>query len=117
MNNSETRHRASLLSMGLLWLMFFPGQAQTMNIQGKVIDRRNDAPVPFANIAVKHQPFGTGTNEEGRFALHLDSTYRDDTLVVSALGFRNSECPVSKLDRSNPVVIVLRDTSYLLNEV
>jgi hypothetical protein len=69
------------------WLL-----AQT-KVSGIVVDNTNQ-PVPYANVVFKNSSLGTVTNEDGRFYIESDQTYK--TLVVSFMGFETKEIPLNK---------------------
>jgi hypothetical protein len=69
------------------WLL-----AQT-KVSGIVVDNTNQ-PVPYANVVFKNSSLGTVTNEDGRFYIESDKTYK--TLVVSFMGFETKEVPLTK---------------------
>ena len=69
------------------WLL-----AQT-KVSGIVVDNTNQ-PVPYANVVFKNSSLGTVTNEDGRFYIESDKTYK--TLVVSFMGFETKEIPLNK---------------------
>jgi hypothetical protein len=69
------------------WLL-----AQT-KVSGIVVDNTNQ-PVPYANVVFKNSSLGTVTNEDGRFYIESDKTYK--TLVVSFMGFETKELPLTK---------------------
>ena len=69
------------------WLL-----AQT-KVSGIVVDNTNQ-PVPYANVVFKNSSLGTVTNEDGRFYIESDQTYK--TLVVSFMGFETKEVPLTK---------------------
>ncbi len=69
------------------WLL-----AQT-KVSGIVVDNTNQ-PIPYANVVFKNSSLGTVTNEDGRFYIESDQTYK--TLVVSFMGFETKEVPLTK---------------------
>ena len=66
--------------------------AQT-KVSGIVVDNTNQ-PVPYANVVFKNSNRGTVTNEDGRFYIESDQTYK--TLVVSFIGFETKEVNLPK---------------------
>lgn len=74
----------------LLTTVYLFGQTK---VSGYVFDTFNEA-VPYANIIFKNSSEGTITDENGRF--YLESTETWDTLVVSFLGYRTLEVPLTK---------------------
>ena len=69
------------------WLL-----AQT-KVSGIVVDNTNQ-PIPYANVVFKNSSLGTVTNEDGRFYIESDQTYK--ILVVSFMGFETKELPLTK---------------------
>ncbi|WP_250434989.1 DUF5686 and carboxypeptidase-like regulatory domain-containing protein [Hanstruepera flava] len=86
--------------------------AQT-KVSGYVYDE-NDEPVAFANIIFKGSFEGTITNEEGRFYLESDSTWK--TLIVSFVGYETIEVPLEKKVNYN-LKFVIKEEAAALSEV
>jgi len=86
--------------------------AQT-KVSGYIYDE-NNAPIPFANIVFKGSTEGTITNENGKFYLESESTWK--TLVVSFVGFETLEIPLAK--RVNyDLKFTLKEEAASLDEV
>ena len=86
--------------------------AQT-KVSGHVIDELNE-PVAYANIIFKNSSEGTITNENGRFYLESDEVW--DTLIVSFVGYKTIEFPLTK--RVNyDLNFVIEEEAAALNEV
>ncbi|NHM08124.1 carboxypeptidase-like regulatory domain-containing protein [Flavobacterium sp. CYK-4] len=85
------------------WLL-----AQT-KVSGVVLDNTNQ-PIPFANIIFKNSQTGTVSNEDGRFYIESDQTYK--TLVVSFMGFQTKEIPLTK-EVNYDFKVVLSDANKL----
>jgi hypothetical protein len=66
--------------------------AQT-KVSGIVVDNTNQ-PIPYANVVFKNSTQGTVTNEDGKFYLESEKTYK--TLQVSFTGFETKEVPLTK---------------------
>ncbi|SCY52578.1 DUF5686 and carboxypeptidase-like regulatory domain-containing protein [Flavobacterium caeni] len=81
-----------LLSCCLFLLLSFAVAAQT-KVSGVVLDD-TDQPVPYANVVFKGSNQGIVTNEDGRFYIESDQTYK--TIVVSFVGFETKEVPLPK---------------------
>lgn len=64
--------------------------AQT-KVSGIVVDNTN-SPIPFANVIFKNSTQGTVTNEDGKFYLESNQTYK--VLEVSFMGFETKEVPL-----------------------
>jgi hypothetical protein len=85
-------------------------------LKGTVVDFSANQPLPFAQISVSGSALGTVTNEEGLFNLNIPFGSRNDTLLVSYLGFATAEIPVSP-DDTGILVIFLKPVSIELREV
>ncbi|GAB3292802.1 carboxypeptidase-like regulatory domain-containing protein [Hymenobacter tenuis] len=59
--------------------------AQTLIIEGRVLNSSTGEPVPFATLGVPGRSIGTVADEQGRYLLRLTSL--TDTLIVSSVGF------------------------------
>ncbi|QNL51752.1 TonB-dependent receptor [Olivibacter sp. SDN3] len=85
--------------------------ARQVTVTGKVVDVDGE-PLPSVSISVKENPnIGTGTDENGVFALDVPS---NSVLVVSYVGFRTQEVP---LNNQTDVLIVLEADATELEEV
>jgi hypothetical protein len=92
--------------------------AQKATISGKAIDSQTEEPLVFATVGIKGQPLGTITNLQGEFDFHFPAALRNETFVISMLGFRNFEAPVwTLLEQPGTVIIKMNKSATLLNEV
>jgi len=83
-------------------------------IKGKVIC--DSQPVKFANITVKNRPIGTVSNEVGMFEFHIPDTLKNDTLLISCIGFFNLEKIIGKISADDSI-FEMRERSVQLNEI
>lgn len=70
-------------------------------IRGRVLDRNDRQPLPYASIYLNRKAIGTVSNEEGEFVLKLSSRYIKDTLNVSCIGYKHVTSPVASLINTN----------------
>lgn len=83
-----------------------------VRVSGRVIDTNNN-PVPFANVIFKGSTRGTVSDEEGKFYLESDDTYKQ--IEVSFMGFQRKTID---LERNNfDLVITLEEDADVLKEV
>src|SRR6056297_2621388 len=71
-------------------LLFFLSEnclAENITIKGQVLNDSLNTPVVYANIAIKGYPVGISTNEKGEFSFHIPTIHKNDTLIVSAIGY------------------------------
>lgn len=86
--------------------------AQTKTVTGVVLDGAHDnEPIIGANVMVKGTTQGTVTDLDGQFVL---SVAEKATLVVSSIGYRTEEVPVSG---KSTVRVVLHEDTEVLDEV
>jgi hypothetical protein len=95
-----------------------PGKAKPSVIifKGKVIDREEKDALPYSNIFIYRRNIGTVSNNDGEFVLKIPESMKNDTVVVSCLGYRQYLQPISELTDQN-YTIPLQPTSVQLKEV
>lgn len=91
--------------------------AQDITISGKVTDAETKEALPFASVWIKGKTIGTITNAQGDFDFHIPGDLVQETLVVSMLGYKNFESPVSAINSTEPLLVALENSSTMLNEV
>lgn len=100
-----------LKNIYLLVLLFIciTATAQT-KIGGVVYDDYGDT-VPFANVVFPGSSEGTITNEEGRFYIQSDNTYKQ--VEVSFVGYKTQLVPLEKQVSLNMKIILQTDRAEL----
>jgi hypothetical protein len=74
--------------------------------------------VPYATISLNAPTaYGAISNDEGKFELHIDSTFLNDTIVITSVGYRNYVLPVRQAVARSFHTIVMQDTVHMLKEV
>ncbi len=66
-------------------------------VRGRVLDRKDEIPLPFSSIYLQGKSIGTVSNEEGEFLLKLNSAEIGETLVISSIGYKDFSAPVASL--------------------
>ncbi len=79
-----------MLTISLFLLCPYPHWGQ---LSGKIVDSISNAPVPFTNVWIKHKNIGATSDSNGSFT--ISEVHPDDTLIVSAIGYRKFKLPVS----------------------
>jgi hypothetical protein len=90
--------------------------AQSGFISGKVIDAETQTPLPLTTLRVSQLPYGTITNDEGKFQLQLPSLKAQDTLIVSRLGFESYRVLVSDI-QDKQITVSLKVLPIQLKEI
>ena len=81
------------------------------DIRGEVVDETGEA-IIGASIYIKDQTIGTVSDIDGKFVLDLHG--RENTLMVSFLGFETQEI---KATRGSTIKIVMKESAVYLEEV
>ena len=103
---------ASLLVTAPLALSAQQGTETQVNVTGVVLNDANGTPIPGVAIAVKGNPRGAMSGDDGHFNIIVGSL--QDTLVARRIGFAQVTVP---LDGRNTVEIRLHATAVALSEV
>jgi|GEM_PF-3217198 len=91
---------------------------RTYILRGRVIDQVTNEPLPYANIGLPGQNFGTLTDPDGTFELVLPESMKDSTLIFSSIGYYRYSGKRATLPRKRyGYVIPLKPNSTLLKEV
>jgi thiol-disulfide isomerase/thioredoxin len=99
----------------LMFVLAHISMAQTFHVvDGKVIDASTQEIIPFVSIGIKGYPYGTSSNAEGSFSLHVPSVMKSSfTLTISCIGYESAEIK----DPQSPITISLRPSTIQLKEV
>ena len=86
-----------------------------IEIRGKVLDRKSKEPLRYASINVSNSAIGTLSNEAGEFDFFLPLNLKDDTLLISYIGYKTFKEVISNLRTSE--AIYLEESPKVLGEV
>ena len=78
-------------------------------IKGIVLDESNK-PIPYVNIWVENENFGTTSEENGSFSIQVED--QNKVLIFSALGFETKKVAVSDAEE-----VRMKEIAFELNEV
>lgn len=108
----------------MLWLAVFifcginaVAQPEPVVVAGVVRDEETREPLPYASLSLKGTPVGTVSNEAGEFSMTISERLRDDTLVVSYVGYRRHMQPLSAIPAHEHLEILLFIEATVLKEV
>lgn len=85
----------SCITLLLLTVLFYSSSGQSIAqdnfkvIRGKVIEKTSKNPMPFSSVFIQGTTIGTITNENGEFTFNVPAIHKNDTLVVSFVGYNN----------------------------
>lgn len=105
----------TLLIIGLSVFFVTAGFAQgrTPALSGRVVSDAKEA-VPYATVRLKGTDYGCATNEKGMYFLYAPPGKY--VLMVSAIGYKTVERPVTLTRGRQKMHITLRDAEILLDE-
>jgi len=72
-------------------------QLSYKKIKGRIINKNNKKALAYASVGLRGKAIGTISNVDGEFLLNLQAKHFNDTLVISFIGFKNAEIPLSQL--------------------
>lgn len=92
--------------------------AQQLNLWGKVTDKRGE-PILAANIYLKQEPHkGTASDINGNFSLNCVSDKAEkDTLIISFIGYKTRNIPMTHIDPTRDIIVVMEEDDRKLIEV
>lgn len=91
----------------LFFLISFSALAQ---IKGVVKDSIDGKPIPYVTISVENENFGTTSEENGEFKIHVSD--KSKKLIFSALGFERKTVAVSDVSE-----VRLKPAAFQLDEI
>ena len=79
-----------------------------IELTNKVLDFGTLLPVESANIYIKGTTIGTISNVDGRFLLIAPQQHKNDTLVISSIGYKSFKTPVGEFDNTIEIYLFRR---------
>lgn len=95
----------ALLTLMLLIPLYV--SAQTKIIQGEVLDKQSDEPIPFVSVRFAVQGGGMLTDSLGKFSIVLNDKTVADTILITSVGYNPLQIPVADLKDSSFITIQL----------
>jgi antitoxin component YwqK of YwqJK toxin-antitoxin module len=86
------------------------------SLKGIVTSQKEEKPIQYVNIRIKDTPYGTTTNETGKFDFTFPSNFLNDTLLFTCVGYKQIRIPVNKIDLKQTQHFEMQDSLILLNE-
>ncbi|MEO1652222.1 MAG: DUF5686 family protein, partial [Bacteroidota bacterium] len=109
-----------LITMLFVMAIFSQGQAQSLVLQGKVVDARSQEPLLFANIIINDGEKGTSTDIDGKFFLEVEAS-RLRKITFSYVGYTSFVYSINTSQDLNPlrqaIFIKLEEQASDLEEV
>ncbi|MEM7084610.1 MAG: carboxypeptidase-like regulatory domain-containing protein [Bacteroidota bacterium] len=95
--NSSFKFFGIVLAIFLYAMEPILAQEAYTEYQGKVLDKETKDPLVFVSLAIQNSNISTVTNTEGAFTLKVPNANKDAVLVVSLLGYEQSEVRLNDL--------------------
>jgi hypothetical protein len=84
---------------------------------GKIINSDTKTPVPFATIRLRANQLGVYANADGDFRISTNPEFRNDSLIITCIGFTQASYAIIDLQKNTVNKIFLSPIVYGLNEV
>jgi hypothetical protein len=111
---------AIILSILISFVFGSPSFAQQNEVSGTILDSAS-APIPYVSIVVKDDSTdvlrGTISDLSGKFKLHLDHRYDNDTLKFSSVGFAPLFIPVQSVKGQQELIVRLHESTTTLQTI
>ncbi|WP_117884230.1 serine hydrolase [Aureibaculum luteum] len=105
-----------IITIFLIYFLFSTiTNAQNIVIEGVIKDSEQKEALPYANIFLQENYFGTISNQNGQFKIVIPQEKRNDSLVVSYIGFKTQTFSISNI--KNPLEVFLKEDETTLKEV
>lgn len=97
-------------------VMFLALNAQSIDIQGFLMDAKTQKPVQYANIGIAEKNIGTVTDENGRFVLAVPDSLTKHDLTFSRIGYQKKTVAVNSFGKHADTLLLVPEI-YELQEV
>ena len=90
--------------------------SQTLKIEGNIQDQQGNI-IAYANIYTKHYHIGTISNNNGGFFINIPTVYKNDTLCISYIGYKDTLISLSEISDKKFINIILQQDKVYLHDV
>jgi len=90
---------------------------EIISIEGTLLDAATNQPVAWASIAIVGVAMGTITNEDGNFELKIPSTYRNDSVSISCVGYERLLIAISDYAGKSGLVFKIKPKNFQIQEI
>jgi len=98
--------------------LFFQGFGQeSIHLKGSVINLDSEEKVSFAHVGICGKAIGTVSNEEGYFEIKIAPYLINDTLCISAIGFKTYRKVISEIADLEILAVKLEPQTSVLQDV
>lgn len=92
------------------------GQDSMIELKGTILNSATEKPLESVIVNLKGTNISTVTNSEGIFNLKIENNNQSETLVITLIGFRSKELPITSFKNSN-LEVMLDENVMELSEV
>lgn len=89
---------------------------RVLKFKGRILDGEEKSALPYSSISLLGKNLGTISNIDGDFELKIPESMKDDSIVISSLGYRQQRLSIAGID-SDSCIITLQPVSVQLNEI
>lgn len=101
----------------VIFLLISPLLKAQRPFNATIIDASTKSCISFASIGIKGKNIGTVADEKGCFELNISRCDEDDSLKISAIGYKTKGFTVSEIRRLGSKIITMEPIAVKLNEV
>lgn len=101
----------------LLFLPMFAISQTELEVEGTVLNSKNENKLINADVYFINHPYGTTSNMEGEFKFNFNEISKNDTLIVSHLGYEEFKIKVDDFLKLKDKNIYLVEYFTLIDEV
>lgn len=99
------------------FLFFIYGILNSQIINGKIISKENNQPIPYAKIGIINESIGATANENGHYSIDLTKINREKTLIIEINGYEKYTQNINNFINSNNYTIILEEKYFEIPEV
>lgn len=90
---------------------------QNYNLHGFVQEDISKEPIGLVNVFLQKSKLGTASTDDGAYQLSIPDSLFNDTLVISAIGYKEQKICVTDIYPEENFTVLLQDSMFLLDEV
>lgn len=87
-----------------------------LRFKGKILDGEEKTALPYSSISILGKNLGTISNTDGDFELKIPESMKDDSIVISCLGYRQQRLSIAGIG-CDSCTIILQPVSVQLKEI
>ncbi|MDF1549393.1 MAG: carboxypeptidase-like regulatory domain-containing protein, partial [Bacteroidales bacterium] len=90
--------------------------AQTVKVEGRIINLEDRKAIQFAAIQIKGQVIGTVSNQTGYFVMNIPLKFADSLIIISSIGFESKSISINEIKKGQNIELIpkIYDISEIL---